>query len=105
VNGIAKTLLVAFLALGSALAWQRPWREYPGQDNIEIPPDYKVPAEWVFARLMYPPYQGAYGGFRRFRDWKQGRSSWTTDYTAADRHVAAALRRLTRVHVRSSSSR
>ena len=36
-----------------------------------------------------------------FGDWKQGRSSWTTDYTAADRHVAAALRRLTRVHVRS----
>jgi hypothetical protein len=101
VNGIAKTLLVAFVALGSALAWQRPWREYPGQDNIEIPPDYKVPAEWVFARLMYPPYQGAYGGRGRFRDWKQGRSSWTTDYTAADRHVAAALRRLTRVHVRS----
>jgi hypothetical protein len=101
VNGIAKTLLVAFVALGSALAWQRPWREYPGQDNIELPPDYKVPAEWVFARLMYPPYQGSYGGFRRFRDWKQGRSSWTTDYTAADRHVAVALRRLTRVHVRS----
>ena len=65
-NGIAKTLLVAFVALGSALAWQRPWREYPGQDNIEIPPDYKVPAEWVFARLMYPPYRAltvAFGDF------------------------------------------
>ncbi len=81
-----------------------PWREYPGQDNIEIPPDYKVPAEWVFARLMYPPYTGGYGfGFRgRYgSDWKHGRSSWTTDYTAADRHVAVAMRRLTRVSVRS----
>jgi hypothetical protein len=104
---MAKTLLAACAALvtlGSALAWQMPWREYPGQDNIELPPDYKVPAEWVFARLMYPPYLGSYGGnFRgRYGDaWKHGRSSWTTDYTAADRHVAVALRRLTRIHVRS----
>jgi hypothetical protein len=90
------------LTVGSALGWQKPWREYPGQDNIEVPPDYQVPAEWVFARLMYPPYSG-YGGFRgRFGgNWKLGRSSWTTDYTAADRHVSVALRRLTRIHVRS----
>jgi len=93
---------VAVLTVGSALAWQKPWREYPGQDNIEVPPDYQVQAEWVFARLMYPPYSG-YGGFgRRFGgNWKNGRSSWTTDYTAADRHVAVALRRLTRINVRS----
>jgi len=105
VNRMAKTLAACagFLTLGSALAWQMPWREYPGQDNIERPPDYKLPAEWVFARLMYPPYLGQYGGrFRgRYSDWKHGRSSWTTDYTAADRHVAVALRRLTRIHVRS----
>jgi hypothetical protein len=24
----------AILTLGTALAWQLPWREYPGQDNI-----------------------------------------------------------------------
>lgn len=101
----AKSLLaagIAFLTLGSAVAWQRPWREYPGQDNIEIPPDFRVQAEWVFARLMYPPYGGAGGGYRRYGgNWKLGRSSWTTDYNAADRHVASALRRLTRVSVRS----
>ena len=37
-----RTLLsagAALLTLGSALAWQMPWREYPGQDNIAIPPD------------------------------------------------------------------
>lgn len=90
------------LTLGTAFAWQLPWREYPGQDNIELPPDYRVPAEWVFARLMYPPYFGGFGGFRRYgSDWKHGRSSWTTDYTAADRHVSRALRRLTRINVRS----
>ena len=44
-------IAAALAAVGSAFAWQMPWREYPGQDNIEIPPDYKVQAEWVFARL------------------------------------------------------
>lgn len=93
------------LVAGSALAWQLPWREYPGQDNIAVPPDFQEKTEWVFARLMYPPFQGAihgrYRGGYRGSDWKHGRSSWTTDYTSADRHVAQALRRLTRIHVRS----
>jgi hypothetical protein len=93
----------AILTLGTALAWQLPWREYPGQDNIEIPSDYQEKTEWVFARLMYPPFMGSMnvrgfrGGFRG-GDWKHGRSSWTTDYTSADRHVAVAIRWLTRVH-------
>src|SRR5207248_3917811 len=108
VGGMGKTALAAgavLVTLGSALAWQMPWREYPGQDNIEVPPDYQEKTEWVFARLMYPPYMGLING-RGFRggfrgaDWKHGRSSWTTDYTSADRHVAVAIRRLTRVHVR-----
>jgi len=95
------------LAVGTALAFQAPlpWREYPGQDNIDIPPDYQEKTEWMFARLMYPPFPGAVHGLypRGFggNSWKQGRSSWTTDYTSADRHVALALRRLTRIHVRS----
>lgn len=93
---------VALVTCVSALAWQMPWREYPGQDNIPIPPDYQEKTEWVFARLMYPPYMGPLlRGFRRGADWKHGRSSWTTDYTSADRHVSLALRRLTRIHVRS----
>lgn len=109
-TGTSSTLLAAgavFLTLGSALAWQTPWREYPGQDNIAIPPDYQEKTEWVFARLMYPPYPGAiHGRYPRglafgSNSWKMGRSSWTTDYTSADRHVALALRRLTRLHVRS----
>jgi hypothetical protein len=90
---------LALLTLTSAWALQKPWREYPGQDNIEIPPDYQVPGEWVFARLMYPPHPGM--GRYRGGDWKHGRSSWTTDYTAADRHASRALRRLTRIAARS----
>ena len=103
------TCMIVLITLGAAFAWQSPpreWREYPGQDNIDIPPDFREKTEWVFARLMYPPFQGGFGGGygrRGFRggSWKDGRSSWTTDYTAADRHVAKALKRLTRIHVRS----
>lgn len=41
VGGLGKILIAASAALvtvGTALAWQKPWREYPGQDNIAIPP-------------------------------------------------------------------
>jgi hypothetical protein len=79
-------------------AFQRPWREYPGFEytNFPIPPDYQEKTEWAFARLMYPPVQGY-----RLGDWTQGKSFWTMDYPRSDRHFSAALRRLTRIHVRS----
>jgi hypothetical protein len=116
------TLIPACCALafiGSAPAWQatsesklKPFREYPGREYVDfpLPPDYREKTEWVFARLMYPQYTGMVngrggGGNRRFGgfggSYKQGRTSWTTDYPRADRHLSAALRRLTRVHVRS----
>src|SRR5207253_1562805 len=97
------TLLVSggMLIIGSALAWQRPFREYPGveYDNFPLPPDYQEKAEWVFARLMYPALQSY--GFRGNPDWKNGASNWTIDYPRSDRHLAQAVRRLTRIHVRS----
>src|SRR5262249_45298958 len=34
-------------------------------------------------------------------DWRKGLSLWTQDYPRADRHFSLALRRLTRIHVRS----
>jgi hypothetical protein len=92
----------------------RPFREYPGREyeQFPLPPDYQEKTEWQFARLMYPQggfrggggfgRRGGGGGFRSFGgNWKEGASSWTTDYPRADRHLAQALRRLTRVHVRS----
>src|SRR5205814_811129 len=58
----------ALCLVGFALAGPRPFREYPGveYENFELPPDYMQPAEWTFARLMYPTY-----GWRR-DDWKSG---------------------------------
>src|SRR5438105_139415 len=98
---------LGLLLLSTAFAWQlRPFREYPGREyeDFQIPPDYQEKTEWVFARLMYPQYAGGRNfGFRnRYGgNWKEGRSSWTTDYPRADRHLAQAVRRLSRIHVRS----
>jgi hypothetical protein len=106
-----RTLIItagsALVLFGTALAWEtkpRAFREYPGREyeNFPLPPDYQEKTEWQFARLMYPQFMGRFRGFRGFRDnWKEGGSSWTTDYPRADRHLSQALRRLTRVHVRS----
>ena len=94
------------LVLTSLAAFQRPFREFPGREynDFPLPRDFQEPAEWVFARLMYPP--AMYGGrFGRGRfgggSWTQGYSSWTTDYPRSDRHFVEAMRRLTRVHARS----
>ena len=92
------------VALTALYAFQRPFREYPGieYNNFPKPPDYQEKTEWAFARLMYPQ-AGARGfGFRRGGgDWREGYSMWTQDYPRADRHFSEAMRRLTRIHVRS----
>src|SRR5579864_1218408 len=93
---------IAFLSALYAFQ-QRPFRQYEGVEyrDFELPPDYQEKTEWVFARLMYPPgpndgYRGRFSG-----DWHQGLSLWTQDYPRADRHFSLAVRRLTRIHVRS----
>jgi len=100
---VGGAILVTTLA-----AFQKPWRLYISMepyDDIPLPADYQAPAEWIFARLMYPqnpisPRGG--GGFRRRNmNWLEGGTSWTQDYPRADRHFATALRRLTRMDVRS----
>ncbi|HEY3824796.1 MAG TPA: DUF4159 domain-containing protein [Bryobacteraceae bacterium] len=93
--------------LSAAYAAKRPFRVYrslEAYDDIELPPDFQVESEWVFARLMYPQHPRArFGGYRRFGggDWREGGTSWTQDYPRADRHFAQALRRLSLVHARS----
>src|ERR1700739_1377499 len=83
---------------------QRAFRQYPSVEygtSTTLPPDWRRQAEWTFARLMYPP--GPLDGYRgRFTgDWRQGLSLWTQDFPKADRSLAAAVKRLTRVDARS----
>jgi hypothetical protein len=107
IRTVLAAIAASFTLLSAIYAFQRPFREYPGREysNFPIPPDYMDKAEWVFARLMYPPATANMrGGWRRRGgnvDWTQGYSSWTTDYPRSDRHLSAAVRRLTRVHARS----
>jgi hypothetical protein len=95
--------LGGLLLLSALYAAQKPWREYPGleYEGYPIPPDYQEKAEWAFARLMYPPVSPWRGGFNFAGDWRKGGTNWTMDYPRSDRHLSAALRRLTRIHVRS----
>jgi hypothetical protein len=90
------------ITLAGGLCAQLPFREYPGVEynDFPLPRDYMLPAEWVFARLMYPP--AYFGRYRRWgADWTRGVSSWTIDYPRSDRHLAEAVRRLTRIDARS----
>jgi hypothetical protein len=107
-KGVLWVLAAGLFVGGSVVAFQRPFRQFPGveYEDFPLPPDWQEKTEWAYARLMYPPITGGYGyGFYRRRgrggDWTQGSSSWTTDYPRSDRHFAAAVRRLTRIHVRS----
>ena len=80
---------------------QRPFRDYPGWEYNDFPkpPDWQVPGEWTFARLMYPSSREI---FDRPRDnWLYGGANWTIDYPRSDRHLSEAVRRLTRIQTRS----
>jgi hypothetical protein len=91
--------LLAFLAVVQA---QRPFREYipmEGRDSeAALPPDYQNPAELILGRLMYP---SAGRGGRGGGNWLNGGTNWTVDYPRGDRTFAVAIRRLTRIDVRS----
>ena len=109
-SGKALCRLGAVLAaLGTLCAFQVPFREFNGVEyrigEIPRPADWTERTEWTFARLMYPPARYARGGGFGYRFggclWTEGFSIWTQDYPRADRHFAQALRRLTRIHVRS----
>jgi hypothetical protein len=71
------------------------FRQYIGveYDDYPVPDDYTVPGEWVFARYMYRAVPGWYG--------RRG-ANWTIDYPRSDRHLSAAIRRLTLIQTRSA---
>ncbi len=99
--------LAGFILICAAFG-ERPFREYPGYEyeigQVPIPPDWRVPGEWTFARLMYPSQHLFYPGeYPRpyHANWWDGRTDWTIDYPRSDRHLSAAVRRLTRIQTRS----
>src|SRR5262245_31310281 len=90
----------------SLLAWEAPkaFRNYIPMEgeasNAALPTDYLNKTEFVLGRLMYP--SGSGGGFGRGGgNWQNGGTNWTVDYPRGDRTFAMAIRRLTRVDVRS----
>ncbi len=100
-----RVLLAAAALLVSAAFAQHAFRVYrsvEGYENMPLPPDYNLHKEWTFARLMYPPgpLDGYYPRFQG--DWRQGLSLWTQDYPSADRKLAAAVQRLTRIDARGA---
>src|ERR1039458_10775595 len=89
---IAAGLLVV---LGAAWAFQRPFREYPGQEytGFEVPAGANEQTEFVMGRLMFPasPY-GMFGGLDRYYDWRTGhRSEEHTSELQSLRHLVCRL--------------
>ena len=88
-------ILLATLGIWGVLLAQKPFRQYSGGEDgdIPLPPDYEKPAEWVTARLRYRD------AFRR-RGFRQ-EGAWATDYPLGDRHLIFGVQRLTRIQARS----
>jgi Domain of unknown function (DUF4159) len=97
----ALALATAAMLVARAADAPREFRVYPsfeGEDAAApMPPDWKVPGEFVLGRLMYPSR-----GFGFFGDdWRQGGTGWTDDYPRGDRTMIQMLRRLSRISVRA----
>jgi len=95
-------LAVAAMLVARAADAPREFRVYPsfeGEDAAApLPPDWKVPGEFVLGRLMYPS-RGF--GFFGAGDWRQGGTSWTDDYPRGDRTMIKIVRRLSRISARA----
>jgi len=106
VNNLGRRILVlvTVTVVITAVFAQRAFRQYPSVEygeSIPLPSGWNQPAEWTFARLMFPP--GPLDGYRGRFDgpWQMGLSLWTQDYPRADRSFANAVRRLTRLEART----
>jgi hypothetical protein len=104
IRKIALAFAAGALLACSASHAQKAFRVYYGLEGddylAELPADFEKPAEFVVARLMFPS-NGVGPGSWFGGDWRQGGTSWAVDYPRADRRLAAILRRLTRIDVRS----
>jgi len=97
----------ATVLVASVSQLPRAFKEYNGTEysigDIPLPPDWDKPAEFTFARLMFPggPLDGYQATGRYTGDYHFGLSLWTQDFPRADRHFSAAVRRLSRIDARS----
>lgn len=84
----------AALSLTALFAFQANFRQFRQieENPAPVPPDAYEKTEWAFARLMYPSGRSMWGY----------RGSWTTDFPKADRQFVQGVRRLTRIHTRST---
>jgi len=84
------------VSVTAMLALQATFRQFPGveDDPYPVPPDAYEKTEWAFTRLQYPSgrHASVFGAI----------GSWPTDYPKADRQFVQGVRRLTRIHARSS---
>src|ERR1035441_9565495 len=84
------------ISVTALFALQATFRQFPGMedDPVPVPPDAYEKTEWAFTRLMYPSgrHASVFGQI----------GSWPTDYPKADRQFVQGVRRLTRIHTRSS---
>jgi Domain of unknown function (DUF4159) len=90
---LAVLICCGFTAL---FAFQAKFKEYPDEEDnpAAVPRDAYEKTEWTFARLRYP--SGRYAGY------SSEKGSWPTDFPKADRHLLEGVRRLTRIHTRST---
>ena len=90
------SLLMMLCGFSALLAFQARFKEYAGEEDnpTAVPKDAFEQTEWTFARLRYP--SGRYTGY----DGERG--SWPTDFPKADRQFLQGVRRLTRIHTRST---
>src|SRR5438105_2334323 len=96
-SSMRPALVVPVLLLGMCVvlaAFQATFRQFPGEEDnpSPLPADAYEKTEWAFARLMYP--SSSYG-------WNPS-GTWPTDFPKADRQFVQGVRRLTRLHTRST---
>ena len=104
-RGILSAVGCALIFLGVVYGFQKPWREYPAVEynNFPLPAGLPGPRRMDLRAPHVPRRRTRLDGYYpRFQgDYRHGLSLWTQDYPRADRHLARAMRRLTRIDVRS----
>lgn len=104
-NLLHKIRRVIFLPCFAILFAQQPFREFIPMEGAAsasaLPPDYRNKSELVLGRLMYPSSGRGGRGGGGSSNWLNGGTNWTVDYPRGDRTFAGAIRRLTRIDVRS----